>query len=81
MARNIRGRLRGMLNEIQVFGGMWLRHQGAIFAARQTVPDPRRILVTRHADATVEGTAAQPAEQHIFVVELIAVPTLLFAQQ
>ena len=79
MPRNIRGRLCRVLDEIQIFGRMWLRHEGAILAARQAVTDPRRILMTRYANTTVERTAAQPTEQNVFVVELIAVPTLLFA--
>jgi hypothetical protein len=81
MSGNIRGWLRSVLNKVQVFGRMRLGHQRAILAACPTVPDPGRILVTRYADTTVEGTAAQPAVQHIFVVQLTAVPTLLFAQQ
>ena len=80
MPGNICGRLRRVLNEIQVFGRMQQRHQGAILAACLTVPYPGRILVTGYANTTVEGTAAQPAVQHVFVVEPTAVLTLLFPQ-
>ena len=79
MSRNIRGRLRGMFNELQVFGRMRLRHQGAIFAADQAVSNPGRILVAGNADPMVERTTAQPAEKNVFVRELAAVLTLLLS--
>jgi len=60
---------------------MRMRHQRPILAARLTVLDPRRILVPGYADAAIKGTAAQPTEQHIFVVQFIAVFALFFVHK
>ena len=76
---NISGRFGRVLYKIQVSGRMRLRHKRTILTARPTVADPWRILVPRYTNTPVERTPAQPTEQYIFEVELIAVPTLFFA--
>ncbi len=57
------------------------RHQRAVLAARQAVPDPARVFVAGNANAVVERGAAEPAVQHIFVRQLTAIPALLLLEQ
>ena len=76
MPGDIGRRLRRMLYEPQIFGGMRLRHQRPIFAARQAMLDPGRILVTGDADTQMKGAAAQPTEKNVSMRQLVAVLTL-----
>src|SRR5438309_12080716 len=80
MPRDICRRFRGVLHEPQIFGGMKLGHQGAVFTAGKAMLDPRRILMAGYADTAIEGAAAQPAEKDVFVRELTAVLTLFLSQ-
>ena len=79
MPGDVRGWLRRVFYERQIFGGVRLRHQGAIFPTSQAVLDPVRILMSRDADSMIKGTTAQPTEKNVFVRELAAILTPLFS--
>ena len=72
---------RWVLHETHFLRGVGLGHQGAVFAATQAVPDPRRVLVAGDADPMIERATAQPAEKDVLVGQLAAILTLLFSEQ
>ena len=67
--------------ESPTFGGMGLRHQRPILAARQAMLDPGRILVTGDADAQMKGAAAQPTEKNVSLGESFAILTSFFVKR